>query len=61
MTIPVVWMMLDGQAEIRVDGLADATPVRRGETILLPAAMKNPAIKTKTACTWIEVTFPPRS
>ena len=54
----VVWMMLEGQAEVRVDGLAETTPVKRGETILLPAAMKNPVIRTRTDCTWIEVTFP---
>jgi mannose-6-phosphate isomerase len=55
---PVVWMMLDGEADVRVAGLAEPTPMKRGETILLPAAMKNPMIKTKTDSTWIEVTFP---
>jgi mannose-6-phosphate isomerase len=54
----VVWMMLDGEAEVRVDGLAEVTQVKRGETVLLPAAMKGPVIKTKSDCTWIEVTFP---
>lgn len=57
---PVVWMMLEGQAEIRVDAVAEATTIKRGETVLLPAAMKNPVIKTGSDCAWIEVTFPSR-
>ncbi len=55
---PVVWMMLEGEAEIRVDGVAEPTPLKRGETVLLPAAMKNPIIKARSDCAWIEVTFP---
>jgi mannose-6-phosphate isomerase len=55
---PVVWMMLEGEASVRVDGVKEPTPFKRGETVLLPAKMKNPVIKTKTDCVWLEVTFP---
>lgn len=55
---PVVWMMLEGKAEIRVDGVKEATTINRGDTVLLPAQMKNPKLKTLADCIWLEVTFP---
>ena len=58
---PVVWIMLEGTAEVRVQGVAglsEPTRFTRGETILLPAAMKDPVIKTLSDCVWLEVTFP---
>ena len=57
-TEPVVWIMLEGQAQIKVDGVKDPTTFTRGDTLLLPAAMKNPVIKTIKDCVWLEVTFP---
>ena len=55
---PVVWIMLEGEAHVRVDGIKERTTFKRGDTILLPAAMKNPVIKTVSDCVWLEVTFP---
>ena len=55
---PVVWMMLEGEASVRVDGVKEPTHFKRGETVLLPARMKNPVIKTLKDCVWLEVTFP---
>jgi mannose-6-phosphate isomerase len=55
---PVVWIILDGSGELRVDGVKEPTRFARGETILLPARMKNPVIKTTADCQWLEVTFP---
>jgi mannose-6-phosphate isomerase len=55
---PVVWIMLDGRAQVKVDGIKEPIAFKKGETVLLPAAMKNPTIKTLTDCTWLEVTFP---
>jgi mannose-6-phosphate isomerase-like protein (cupin superfamily) len=55
---PVVWMMLEGEAEIRVKDVKEATRVKKGETVLLPARMKEPVIKTLGDCVWLEVTFP---
>ncbi len=57
---PVVWLMLEGSADIKVDG-HPTTHLTKGETVLLPAAMKNPRIKTNADCVWLETTFPARS
>ena len=58
---PVVWMMLEGEASVRVDGVKEPTHFKRGETVLLPARMKNPVIKTTADCVWLEVTFPTKA
>ena len=55
---PVVWMMLTGEAEVRVAGLPEPVRFTRGDTVLLPAAMDKPVIKTLADCQWLEVTFP---
>ncbi len=55
---PVVWIMLDGEAELRVADLKNPVRFERGETLLLPASMRNPTIKTLSDCQWLEVTFP---
>lgn len=55
---PVVWIMLEGQAEISVKGVKEPTLFGPNETVLLPAAMKEPVIKTLKDCVWLEVTFP---
>jgi mannose-6-phosphate isomerase len=55
---PVVWMMVEGEAEVSVDGLAEAVRLSKGDTVLLPARMKNPVIRTRSDCAWLEVTFP---
>ena len=55
---PVVWIMLEGEAQVRVDGVKEPTHFRRGDTVLLPARMKNAVIKTMQDCVWLEVTFP---
>jgi mannose-6-phosphate isomerase len=55
---PVVWMMLEGEAQIKVDGIAEPTLIKKGQTVLLPAAMKNPVLKTLKDSVWLEVTFP---
>ncbi len=55
---PVVWIMLEGNAQVTVKGLNEPVRFSRGETVLLPAEMANPVIKTLTDCVWLEVTFP---
>ncbi len=55
---PVVWVMLQGAAQVKVDDLKEPVTFSRGETVLLPASMKNPIIKTTADCQWLEVTFP---
>jgi mannose-6-phosphate isomerase len=58
---PVVWMMLEGKVQIRTNGAKDPIEISRGETVLLPAKMDDPVIKTLTDCVWLEVTFPTRT
>lgn len=55
---PVVWVVLEGSAHVTVKGVKEATRFGRGDTVLLPAAMKDPVIKTLSDCVWLEVTFP---
>jgi mannose-6-phosphate isomerase len=55
---PVVWMMLEGEAQIKVDDVKPPTHFKRSETVLIPAKTKNPVLKTLTDCVWLEVTFP---
>jgi mannose-6-phosphate isomerase len=55
---PVVWMFLEGSAELRVADMKEPVTLKKGETILLPASMNNPQIKTLGDCVWLEVTFP---
>ncbi len=54
---PVIWIVLDGQAQLTCKGV-EPTDFRIGDTLLLPAGMKNPVLKTLTDCNWLEVTFP---
>jgi mannose-6-phosphate isomerase len=58
---PVVWMVLEGQGQISVDGVREPVTFARGETLLLPARMRNAVLKTKTDCVWLEVTLPTSS
>jgi mannose-6-phosphate isomerase-like protein (cupin superfamily) len=55
---PVVWMMLHGEAQVKVDDVKQPTRFKRGETVLIPAKTQNPVLKTLSDCVWLEVTFP---
>jgi mannose-6-phosphate isomerase-like protein (cupin superfamily) len=55
---PVVWIMLQGEAQVKVDDVKEPTRFKRGETVLIPAKTKNPVLKTLSDCVWLEVTFP---
>ena len=52
---PILWIMLEGNAQVKVDGIKDPVRFTRGETVLLPPAMKNPVLKTTGDCEWLEV------
>jgi mannose-6-phosphate isomerase len=54
---PIIWIMLEGQAQVKVDGIKDPVRFTRGEAILLPASMKNAVLKTSGECQWLEVRF----
>lgn len=54
---PVVWMMLEGTSRLTtING--ELVEANRGETILLPASMKNYSIEAKSDCVWLEVKIP---
>jgi mannose-6-phosphate isomerase len=55
---PVVWVMLEGEAQVKVADVKEPTTFKKGDTVLLPAAMNQPVIKTTNDCVWLEVTFP---
>jgi mannose-6-phosphate isomerase len=54
---PVIWMMLDGELEIRVADLREPVKLKKGETILLPAKMDQPTLRTISQCSLLEITF----
>jgi hypothetical protein len=50
--------MLEGEAQVKVEDVKEPTRFKKGDTVLLPAVMKEPVIKTLSDCVWLEVTFP---
>lgn len=54
----VIWIMLEGQAEIRCRGLDEPVAFRAGDTVLIPAATKDAYVKTHDRCMWLEVSIP---
>ncbi|HEY1686718.1 MAG TPA: type I phosphomannose isomerase catalytic subunit [Tepidisphaeraceae bacterium] len=57
---PVIWMMLEGELELRVTDQREPVRVKKGETVLLPAKMDRPTLRTLSDCSLLEVTFPAR-
>ncbi len=57
----VIWIVLSGEGTIRCEGLEQPTHFRRGDTIILPAAMARGTVATHDNCTWLEVTVPVES
>ncbi len=53
-----VWMVLEGRASITCDGAAEAVDVGIGDTVLMPAAIKNARIKMHEPCMWLEAGVP---
>ncbi len=51
-----VWMMLSGQG--RLAGGSYDVPVKRGETVLLPAALPAGTFLAEGDCTWLRITVP---
>jgi mannose-6-phosphate isomerase len=48
-----VWIILEGQGVVTCDGYGP-TAFARGDTLLLPANMKDGAVRTIANCTWVE-------
>lgn len=54
---PTVWMVLEGQGVIQCPG-AGPTAFAKGETLLLPAGLKQAAVKMVTDASWLEARIP---
>jgi mannose-6-phosphate isomerase len=54
---PVVWVALEGQGVIQCEGHGPTAFVR-GDTLLLPAGMKQGRVKSVAACAWLEARLP---
>ncbi|MCC7293999.1 MAG: class I mannose-6-phosphate isomerase [Phycisphaerales bacterium] len=59
----VTWMVLSGRGEASCRWGADRVtiPFSRGDTLLLPAGMKEARVRTDDDCSWLEITVPIRS
>lgn len=55
---PVLWMVLQGSAQVTVRGVDEPVTIARGDTVLLPAEMDEPVLKTVDDCVWLEITVP---
>lgn len=55
-----VWVILEGQGVVSCDGYGP-TAFARGDTLLLPANMKDAAVKTIATCTWLEARVPAKT
>ena len=53
---PRIIIVIDGAAAVRCGD--EATPIARGQTILIPAALRNPEIHAASDFSWLEVTIP---
>lgn len=56
----VCWVVLEGSGAIHY-GDAGRTVFKLGDVVVLPAALKNPRLKTETDSAWLEVTIPAES
>lgn len=52
-----VWIILEGQGVITVERHGP-TAFARGDTLLLPATMKNAHVRTIADCSWLEARIP---
>jgi len=54
----VAWMVLEGAGEVSCDGLAEPIRFGVGDTVLLPAGMKNGRVRVDEVATWLEISVP---
>ncbi len=55
---PAVWMVLQGKGQFKLAGFDAPIPFERGQTLLLPAGMKDAHVQLLADTVWLEVTFP---
>jgi len=54
----VIWMILEGRGDVRCGDLKEPLGFARGDTVLLPAAMRDGIVRALENCMWLEVTVP---
>ncbi len=61
-TIPtdgfMIWMVLDGQVSIRCEGYTKPFTFGAGQTILIPAGIKDARVESDTSSMWLEASLP---
>ena len=55
---PTVWMVLEGGGVIEPGNGAEAVRFGRGQTLLVPAELKQAVVRLEQDAVWLEVTFP---
>jgi mannose-6-phosphate isomerase len=54
----VIWMVLEGRGEVECKGSSEPLAFKRGDTVLLPAALRDGVVRAQEKCMWLEVTVP---
>lgn len=55
---PAIWMVLEGGGSINPGGDAPIVKFEKGQSMLLPASMKDAHVKINEDTVWLEITFP---
>jgi len=55
---PTIWILLQGKGTISPGNGATDVSFHQGQTLLMPAAMKNATVQLEEDTVWLEVTFP---
>ncbi len=54
----VVWMMLEGRSSVTCPGFSVPFEFTCGDTVLIPAGLKDARIRAESPCLWLEVSVP---
>jgi mannose-6-phosphate isomerase len=54
----VIWMVLEGRGSIEHPGPVSPLVFGRGDTVVIPAGLREGRVRTHEACLWLEVTVP---
>lgn len=57
----VLWMVLEGSGEIGFADGRERLAFSRGDTVILPAGLKDGHLRAHSDCLWLEVTLPDRA
>ncbi len=54
----VIWIVLEGRGSLECKGMAEPIRFGSGDTLLLPAAIRDASVQTDGDCMWLEVSVP---